>query len=439
MDLTIQPGQALNGRLSLPGDKSLSHRAALFAALAEGESRIDNFLVAGVTRAMLQALTQMGVQWELNDRALVVNGPGMMGLRRSPVPLSCGNSATTMRMLAGALAASGISARLDGSEGLRRRPMDRIVAPLQRMGVPIRASEGGCAPLILDARPPDRLLSPLDYDLPIASAQVKTCLLLAALSASSTSTLREPESSRDHTERMLASMGIDLDFGEKWVTVRPSQPLRMTPLRLRLPGDISSAAFLIVAALITPSSRIILTDVLLNPGRTGLIDVLQAMGAQIEVRVCEERGGEPVGEVTAMTSKLHGTAIDGPLVVRMIDEFPAFAVAAAYATGDTVVQDAGELRHKESDRISALSRELCKLGAQVNESPDGFCVSGQGGLQGGQTVDPSGDHRLAMALAVAGLASLQPVRVQDAQIIAESFPDFASCLHGLGAAVTARA
>jgi 3-phosphoshikimate 1-carboxyvinyltransferase len=210
-------------------------------------------------------------------------------------------------------------------------------------------------------------------------------------------------------------------------------------LRLSLPGDISSAAFLIVSALITPASRIVLTDVLLNPGRTGLIDALQAMGAKIEVRVREERGAEPVGDITATTSQLRGTVIDGPLVVRMIDEFPAFAVAAAFATGDTVVRGAAELRHKESDRISALSKELRKLGAQVDESPDGFCILGQGGLQGGQTVDPSGDHRLAMALAVAGLASSQPVQVQEAQIIAESFPDFAGCFRSLGAAVTAEA
>ena len=440
--LHAAPGAGLHGEVGpgngLPGDKSLSHRAALFAALAEGESRIENFLVSGVTQAMLEALTALQVPWELEGSTLTVQGRGLRGWTPLTEPvIYCGNSATTLRLLAGALAAWGIAATLDGSPGLRRRPMGRIVEPLRQMGVEIEATDG-CAPLIL--RPGARPLRPLDYSLPVASAQVKSCLLLAALAASGPTTLTEPGPSRNHTERLMSGMGVKVNSHWSLVTgdqasvveLIPPLPLALAPLRLELPGDISAAAFLIVAALITPGSQIVLRGVGLNPTRSGLLDALQAMGADIQVSNRSQRHGEACGDLTVRASRLHGVQVGGDLVVRMIDEFPAFAVAAAYAQGETVVCQAEELRLKESDRISALCQELRKLGVQVSEALDGFTVQGGQPLHGA-VVDPHGDHRLAMALAVAGLAAQEPVEVQGAGIIQESFPDFAAVLARLGA------
>jgi 3-phosphoshikimate 1-carboxyvinyltransferase len=444
MQILTTPGNPLQGTFTLPGDKSISHRAALFAALAEGESRIKNLLVAGVTQVMLQALADLGIPWELDGTTLTLQGQGFRGLDRSdePIYLNCGNSGTTLRLLAGALAALGVPATLDGSPGLRRRPMKRIVAPLQAMGVPVQASPENTAPLRLAARPAGQRLSAIDYTLPIASAQVKSCLLLAALDADGPTTLREPDLSRDHTECMLRGMGVLLgSFAETrsepqstyFVTrIVPPDPPQLAPLDLSIPGDISSAAFLIVAALITPGSEITLQSAGLNPTRTGLLDALRSMGADIEVTPRGECHGEPFGDLCIRSAPLRGTRISGPLVVRMIDEFPAFAVAAAYARGKTVVSGAEELRHKESDRINALCTELRRLGVHVEETPDGFAVHGGRPVRGG-TVKSHGDHRLAMALCVAGLAAQNPVLVQGAEIMAESFPGFTDKLKSLGA------
>lgn len=441
MELVSYSGYPLIGETNLPGDKSLSHRAALFAALAHGESLIENFLVAGVTQAMLNALSALGVAWELDGTLLCVNGQGLGGLQSPKEALNCGHSATTLRLLAGALAAAGVAAVLDGSPGLRSRPMGRIVEPLRAMGVEIEATGAGTAPLKLAARPAGRFLEPLVYTLPVASAQVKTCLLLAALAAREATVLNEPGPSRDHTERMLRSMGVRVESTvvpsgslqpEAYATtLLPSHPVSLTPMRLALPGDISAAAFLIVAALISPGSEVVLRSVGLNPFRTGLLDALQAMGADIQVANPSEVSGEPVGDIIVRHSQLRGADISGALVVRMIDEFPAFAVAASFAQGVTTVRDAAELRLKESDRISAICQELRALGVQINETPDGFIVQGGRPLHGG-AVQVHGDHRLAMALAVAGLAAQEPVVVQNAEIIAESFPGFVSTLHALG-------
>ncbi len=444
MGLIVRPGNPLRGTVRMPGDKSLSHRAALLAALAEGESVIDNFLESGVTRVMLNALTSVGVEIDLQGERLTVNGRGLHGMQTPTGVLDCGNSATSMRMLAGALAAAGIPAVLDGSSGLRRRPMDRIVEPLRRMGVPISASENGTAPLQLQTRSPDSPLEPLHVDLPVASAQVKSCLLLAALAADPSSgetVIREPGPSRDHTERMLRKQGVvvtsdmvEVDGNQVYETrMLPGKPLR--PLRTALPGDISAAAFFIVAAAVTPGSAVCIQDVLLNPTRTGLIDALRAMGANIIVDLkSEEVGGEPVGDVMVCAADLHSTTVNGALVVRMIDEFSAFGAAAAFAAGTSVVQDAVELRHKESDRITTLCQELGRLGIQANESADGFTIKGGRAKSG--SVNAHGDHRLAMAMALIGLGGDGPVRVQGAQIIEESNPGFAAMLRSLGADIS---
>ena len=442
--LVTKPGKELHGSATLPGDKSISHRAALFAALAEGESIVENFLVSGVTHAMLGALSALGVQWKLEGTTLTVVGQGLHGLSAPSQPLDCSNSATTLRILVGALAAAGIPAVLTGSPGLRRRPMKRIVSPLREMGVPIVAAEGGTAPLILESRPIDRPLQPLVFYLPVASAQVKTCLLLAALAAGGPTRLYEPGPSRDHTERMLNAMGVPVIHRPQPAPNRtyetiltPPSPLSLTPLNLTIPGDISAAAFLIVAALTTPGSEITMLGMGLNPTRTGLLDALIQMGADLQIKDQRQLHGEPVGDLTVRYSRLHGTQVSGALVVRMIDEFPAFAIAAAHAQGQTVVREAEELRHKESDRITALCTGLSALGVKAHELQDGFIISGNG-IPGGAVVDPHSDHRLAMALSVAGLAAEKPVTVLEADIITESFPEFIPTLCSLGANVAVK-
>ncbi len=431
--LVVHPGGPLRGRVAPPGDKSISHRAILLAAMARGESRVENLLVAGVTRPMLAALRALGVPWTLEGTTLEVASPGFRAWRAADRPLDCGHSATTMRLLAGALAAAGVPAVLDGSPGLRRRPMRRVVEPLQRMGVPIEDTDGR-PPLRLAARSPDRPLRGGVFTLAVASAQVKSAILLAGLAAAGPVEVREPGPSRDHTERMLRSLGVRVDQGPGWVRLTPpADPL--PPLRLRVPGDISSAAFLIVAGLIVPGSEVLLEGVELNPTRTGLLEALQAMGARVRVEPLGEQGGEPVGNIhVAHTPDLRGTRVEGALVVRMIDEFPIFAVAAACARGVTEVRDAEELRYKESDRIAQLVAQLRRLGVDAEERPDGFVIRGGRPVQGGD-VDAQGDHRLAMALAVAGLVAQGPVRVRNGDMYLESYPAFVEDLRSLGATI----
>jgi 3-phosphoshikimate 1-carboxyvinyltransferase len=449
MKLRIDPGGALRGEVltgsevGIPGDKSLSHRAALFAALAEGESVIQNLLVSGVTEAMLRSLSTVGVVWELNGSRLTIQGNGITGFVPQKSILNCGNSATTMRLLAGAMALAGISVVLDGSGGLRRRPMGRIVDPLRAMGVPITASDANRAPLVLNSRAREIPLKSRVHRLAVASAQVKSCIILASLAADGETKIIEPGPSRDHTERMLSSMGVEISGSQHHdpfsngkllyeTRVAPSVPLRLSPLQITLPGDISSAAFLIVAALITPDSDVVLRGVGLNPTRTGLLDALMQMGADIQIAGQRLSAGEPVGDLEVKYSSLQAANISGELVVRMIDEFPVFAVAAAYADGVTIVSEADELRTKESDRISVICRNLFGLGVDIQEKPDGFHIRGGNGVTGGAAV-AFGDHRLAMSMAVAGLASRHPVVIQGAEIINESFPQFIEVLQVLGA------
>jgi 3-phosphoshikimate 1-carboxyvinyltransferase len=454
MDILIDPGRPLRGEIMIPGDKSLSHRAALFAALASGESRVENFLSAGVTHSLIGALVNLGIPCELEvdpggdkgsatkegrenqHSTLIVRGAGFDGIRPPAGPLGCGNSGTTMRFLAGALAAAGIAAILDGSDGLRRRPMDRVVDPLREMGAPIQASSDGRAPLILSGRPAGSKLQAINYRLPMASAQVKTALILAALRADGPSCFIEPHRSRDHTERMLRSLGAGIsapeeEGGEARVRVSPLTS-DLTPLIGRLAGDLSSAAFLIVAALIVPGSEIVIRGVGLNPTRTGLLDALIAMGASIQIFNRGSQLDEPYGDLRVRYGELQAQSIAGPQVVRMIDEIPIFAVAAARAEGRSDVRQAQELRLKESDRISALCQELKSMDVRVSEKPDGFAITGPQPICGGE-VQAHADHRLAMALTVAGLAARSPTRIQGAGITSESYPGFFNALQRLGA------
>lgn len=407
------------------GDKSLSHRALLFAALAEGTSTVRRFLVGGVTKAMLRCLRDLGVEWSLDEQnhVLTVKGVGPKGFRVPENPLDCGNSATTFRLLAGVLAGAGIPCVLDGSEGLRKRPMNRIAEPLRQMGAAVGTTEGH-APLIFAPA----ALHGVTYALPVASAQVKSCLILAALTADGPTLLTEPGPSRDHTERMLADMGASVASVSPYgARVEPlAFPLR--PLDTELAGDISSAAFLMVAATTVPGSDLLLERVGINPTRTGIVDALRAMGADIVFENESAMAGEPVADIRVRAASLRGTSVSGDLVVRMIDEFPAFMIAAAAARGETLVRDAAELRTKESDRIAVMTARLRALGVEMEEYPDGFRIRGNGCIPGGASVDAHGDHRVAMSLALAGLIAERPVAIAGFEMLNESFPDFPSVL-----------
>lgn len=422
MDLRLaQAFRPFFGCVSLPGDKSLAHRAALFAALAEGTSVIRNYPDSGVTRAMRGALESLGVPSRIENDVLFLKGNGFRPFPNLGVTAYCGNSATTIRLLAGAVAATKSSAVLDGSAGLRRRPMNRIADPLRLMGGIVETTNG-YAPLSISAA----RLQGIDYAVPIASAQVLSCLQLAALGADGASRFTVPGPVRDHTVRMLRAMGADV-APENPVIQPLSVPLK--PLDGTLPGDISSAAFLFVAAAIVPNSYIQVKNVGVNPTRTGILDILSTMGVQITLENEHEEFGEPVADVVLKAAHLKGVDIAGDLVVRAIDEFPAIAVAAAFADGMTTVREAKELRYKETDRIAAIVAQLSALGVDVDEFDDGFAITG-GTLKGG-TVCANGDHRLAMSMALCGLRA--PVSVEGAEILNESFPDFAEKIASLRA------
>lgn len=424
MTKTITPRQTpLTGSYRPEGDKSLSHRALLFASLAEGESTIRRFLIGGVTRAMLRCLKALGVAWTLDEEThvLKVKGVGLKGFQKPEAPLDCGNSATTFRLLAGAIAGAGVECVLDGSEGLRKRPMARIIEPLRYLGAEVE-SLNDRAPLTFK---PGKITS-INYKLPVASAQVKSCLLLAALSGNAPTAILEPGPSRDHTERMLAAMGARVkNFAEGYGAVVLPQETPLKPLDTELAGDISSAAFLMVAATILPGSEFRLEKVGINPTRTGIVDALRAMGAVITFENETEMAGEPVADICVRAAKsLQATSIQGDLVVRMIDEFPAFMIAAACAEGDTIVREAAELRTKESDRIAMMAENLRAVGIDIEEYPDGFCIHGTGKIPGKGTVNAHGDHRIAMSMALAALRAEAPVDIEGFEMLNESFPDF---------------
>jgi 3-phosphoshikimate 1-carboxyvinyltransferase len=414
----------------VPGDKSVSHRALLLGSLAEGASRICGFLPSNDCLATLACLRSVGVEIVFHeDTTLTVHGRGQRGLQAPAAPLNCVRSGTTMRLLTGILAGQPFTSTLTGEPQLRRRPMRRVVEPLQSMGAEIEDTDGH-APLVLRGRP----LHSTDHTLGVASAQVKSALLLAGLYADGPTTVRQPGPARDHTERMLVAMGADVQVADLAVTLNRSPSLSLSPLSIRVPGDISSAAFLLVAAAIAPGSEVVVEGVGVNPTRTGLLDVLREMGAHLITNNLREEGNEPVADLTVRTSELRGVEVGGHTVVRMIDEFPALAVAATQALGVTVVRDAAELRVKETDRIAAIVTGLRALGARIDPLPDGFRVEGPTPLRGA-VVDSFGDHRLAMALAVAGLVAEGEVVVERAECVADSFPGFVALIQGLGARV----
>ncbi|MCB0076022.1 MAG: 3-phosphoshikimate 1-carboxyvinyltransferase [Anaerolineales bacterium] len=435
--LTVQPAtQPLRGSALVAGDKSLSHRVALLGALAEGTTHAEGWLAAEDTLATLRVLRALGVPIAQDGDRITVTGVGLQGFSAPADALDCGGSGTTMRLLSGILAGQPFATTLTGNDALRRRPMGRIATPLRRMGATIESHVVGqreLPPLTITGGP----LRAIDYTLPIASAQVKSAVLLAALFADGPSTVIEAGPARDHTERMLSAMGAGLTVdGPTIRVVPPTAPLR--PLGdgaggpFRIPADPSSAAFLVVAATLVRGSHIRLPDVGLNPTRTGLFELLQQMGAKISPENALTQGGEPRGDLQVAGSELNGLPIGGEIVVRAIDEFPILAVAATQASGRTEVRDAAELRVKESDRIAAVVAGLTALGAKIEERADGFALNGPQRLRGG-TVDSAMDHRLAMALAVAALVAEGPVRIERAEVIDDSFPTFVPLMRALGA------
>lgn len=421
MPARFDPSAALRGTLRPPADKSVSHRAALIAAMGEGETAIDGYLDAADTRSTLAAVEALGAEVESFADGKVgarlrVRGVGLRGA--APATVDVGNAGTLLRLLPGWLAGQETGSWvLDGDESIRRRPVDRVAVPLRRMGARLGCREDRLPPLRIEAAP----LNGIEYELPVASAQVKSCLLFAGLLAEGETRIVEPLPSRDHSERMLAAAGAEIERGEGTVAVRPAS--RLEPGEIVVPADFSSAAFLVLAALLVPGSDISLTAVGLNPTRTGLLSILARMGAEIEVEPEGERGGEPSGRLRVRSRSLRGTEVGGAEIPLTIDELPLVALAACFAEGETTISDAAELRRKESDRIATVSEALTALGAKVEAGEDGMRIVGSGGLRGG-SVDSHGDHRIAMLGAVAGLASREGVEVADMGAAAVSYPGF---------------
>lgn len=426
----VQPTREVRGAVAVPGDKSISHRALMLGAIAEGPSRVRGFLQGEDCTATRCALEALGVAIdEQADGELNIEGVGPRGLRAAKGPLDLGNSGTGMRLMAGLLAAQPFDSELTGDDSLRRRPMERIAAPLRAMGARIETRDGK-APLRIHGGAP---LTGIDYTLPVASAQIKSALLLAGLQAAGTTVLRSPGPSRDHTERMLRALGAHVEIADDGLTVTLSGPQTLRGTDLEVPGDFSSAAFFLVAACLGAREGLTIERVGVNPTRTGLLTILEAMGARVELRNPRTAGAEPIADLYVKASELTGTDVPPELVPLAIDEFPVLFVAAAGAKGPTIVRGAEELRHKESDRIAVMAAGLEALGARVRERPDGVVIEG-GRLRGG-SVDSEGDHRVAMAFAVASLIADGPIEIRNTAQVATSFPGFARVAAAAGLSI----
>jgi 3-phosphoshikimate 1-carboxyvinyltransferase len=416
---SIRPAGGLRGEISVPGDKSISHRSIMLGSLAEGTTLVHGFLHGEDNHATLNAFRSMGIGIEeLPGGELRILGKGLKGLAEPEDVIDCGNSGTTIRLMTGLLAGQSFFSVLTGDRYLRKRPMKRVVSPVSSMGARIWGRGGGnLAPLAIQGCP----LRPAEYDSPIASAQVKSAVLFAGLYAEGVTTVREPHLSRDHSERMLTYFGADVSPFSGGVSI-VGQP-RLEGREVFVPGDISSAAFFMTAALIVPDSELLIRNVGVNPARSGIIDILKGMGGNLEILDRRELSGEPVADVLVRSSALKGIEIGGELVPRAIDEFPAVSVAATFAEGTTVIRDARELRVKETDRIAAMTSELNRLGGRVEALDDGMIIHGVDRLEGG-SVSSWGDHRIAMSLAIASQRAASEVMIDDTACTATSFPGF---------------
>jgi 3-phosphoshikimate 1-carboxyvinyltransferase len=418
LNYCISPGGKLSGRFCVPGDKSISHRALILSAIAEGQSHITGFLDGEDTLATMAAFRAMGLKIQhCSDNEVIVDGLGMHGLSSPADALNLGNSGTSVRLLSGLLSGLGIKCELVGDESLMSRPMRRIVDPLQKMHASITCSVDGTLPIYIKG---GVSLTAIDYEMPVASAQLKSSLLLAALNAKGRTCIREPEATRDHTERMLKQFSYQLECEGSTITLTGGGVLKATSIEI--PADISSAAFFIVGACIADESDILIENVGINPNRDAVIHILKAMGANITLLDEKVVSGEPVADIRVKSSELHGIDIPKSLVPGAIDEFPAIMVAAACAKGKTRLTGAGELRVKESDRITAITSGLQTLGIDVDEQPDGMTVTG-GKIAGGE-INSFADHRIAMAFAIAGLNASAPITIKDCTNVETSFPGF---------------
>ena len=422
--IIARPGRAVSGRIRVPGDKSISHRALMLGAVAEGQTVITGFLAGEDCLATMAALRALGVSIDDHDPdRIVVDGVGPQGLRSPESALDMGNSGTGMRLLAGILAGQGFDSELTGDASLCQRPMERVAGPLRQMGAQVETADG-CPPLRIRGGS----LSALDFVSPVASAQVKSAILLAGLYADGITRVTEPGITRDHTERMLQTFGAQVRYGDQVAEVQG--PARLTGCEVTVPGDLSSAAFALGAGCLAAGSGLAIEGVGINPTRTGVLDILSLMGADVSVSDRSMLGAEPVATLLARPSGLRGAVIPEALIPLAIDELPLIFALAACADGATVISGAEELRHKESDRIAVMAAGLRKLGIRVDESTDGAVIHG-GQIQGGE-VDSGGDHRIAMAFCVAAMCAQGPVTILDTANVATSFPGFVSLMQSIG-------
>ena len=426
MQFIVTPSQLQDAQVTVPGDKSVSHRSLMLGSIAEGRTEVSGFLAGEDCLATLAAMRALGVEIEQpSPTQMSIEGVGLHGLHAAPGHLDLGNSGTAMRLMAGLLAGQTFPSTLTGDKSLTSRPMGRIIKPLTRMGAAIESDCDGTPPLQIAG---GLRLQSIHYEMPVASAQVKSAILLAGLYAAGTTSVTEPAVTRDHTERMLGSMGAVVSSDRGIVSIAGGQTLR--GCQVDVPADLSSAAFILLAVVLADKADVLITNVGVNPTRTGVIDILQAMGADIRLENPRLLGEEPVADIRVRSSRLQGGEVDPGLVSLAIDEFPVLFVAAAAASGKTVFSGIGELRVKESDRIAAMADGMRRLGIEVDESPDGAVVHG-GSFKGG-TVESYGDHRIAMSLALAGTIAESEVVVEDVAAVDTSFPGFATCMASIG-------
>ncbi len=421
--MNISKSSGLRGIITVPGDKSISHRSIMLSALADGISHITGFLMGDDCLSTISCFHKMGVEIQVTPEEVCVHGVGKHGLKQPQELLDTGNSGTTTRLLAGLLSGQHFDCTLNGDASIQKRPMGRVIRPLTQMGANIRGKDDKFCPLEIHGSP----LHGITYALPVASAQLKSSILLAGLYADTPTTVIEPVVSRDHTERMFRQLGIQIQSHDKEITLQP--PKAWHSMNFHIPGDISSAAFFLVAGLIVPNSEITIENVGINPTRTGILDVLQAMGGDITMTNIKD-DAEPVCDITVRSSALRGTTISGELIPRLIDELPVLAVAAAFAQGETMIADAAELKVKESNRIAAMVTELCKAGVDAKETEDGMII--HGGVQPhGSTFDTYMDHRVAMSMAVLALAAQGDSEIIEPEVVSISYPDFFPTLSAL--------
>lgn len=422
--MIIKKANSLNGVINVSGDKSISHRAIMLGAIANGKTKITNFLMGEDCMSTIECFRKMGVKINIEKDTVIVEGVGLNGLKQPQTELYTGNSGTTTRLLCGILSGQNFETKINGDNSIQKRPMKRIITPLEKMGAIIQSKNGFC-PLKIHKK---ENLTGIEYTLPVASAQIKSAVLLAGLYAKGNTTVIEPVSSRDHTERMLKALGVDIIKDNNKIILSP--PPVLNAKNIIIPSDISSAAFFIVAGCIIPNSQITIKNVGINPTRTGIIDILKQMGANI-TQTNYKNDVEPVCDIIVKSSELNGVTISGDIIPRLIDEIPILTVAAVFAKGQTIIKDAQELKVKESNRIYAMTTELKKAGADITETEDGMIING-GNLLKGASFETYNDHRIAMSMAIFSLACDGESEILNPEIVKISYPEFFDVLQKLG-------